>query len=213
MSAFPSPEPQRVPFDEVATRVDELVSYFEQHPDAEVRDRMAELLQCVDALHRSPLRRLIGLLESYGWDGGAWSSIPPLERAHGDPLVRRLLELYDLAPVEADPVVQREQAQQAVAQVRPYVESHGGDVTVVEVAGGVITVELSGHCRGCTASQATLRGLVEQALREHVDGFQRMEIVQLPEPVAPHPPPGKPLITLDQLLATLPKVGHKVGES
>lgn len=184
-------------------RVDELVRFFEQHPDAEVRERMVELLQCIDALHRSPLKRLAGLLDSYDWDGGAWASIPPLERAQNDPLVRRLLELYDLVPAEVDPALQREQAEQAVMQVRPYVESHGGGVAVASVEEGVVTVELSGHCRGCTASQATLRGLVEQALREQVDGFLRMEVVQATEPATPHPPPAAPVITLGQLTASL----------
>jgi hypothetical protein len=87
-----------LPYDEAAARVDELVTFFEAHPDATVRERMAELLQLIDALHRTPLQRLVALLETYGWDGGG-SSVPPLERASADAVIRRLLQLYDLAPL------------------------------------------------------------------------------------------------------------------
>jgi Fe-S cluster biogenesis protein NfuA len=195
-----STAPVLVPFDDVAARVDELVTFFERHPDPEIRDRVVELLQCVDALHRSPLKRLVALLETYQWDGGAGASIPPLERARSDPLISRLLELYDLLPLEVDP---RQAVEEALAEVRPYIESHGGSVHAVAVADGVVTIELSGHCRGCTASQLTLRGVIEQVLRARVRGFQRMEVVPPAEPATPHPPPARPVISLEQLMAEL----------
>jgi len=200
----PSAGPVKVPYDEIVARVDQLVSLFEAHPDAMIRDRVEELLQCVDALHRAPLQRLEALLETYGWDGGGGMTIPPLDRALNDPLIRRLFELYDLAPVELSAETLRADVERALEQVRPYVESHGGGVRATSVVGGTVTVELSGHCQGCTASQATLRGVIEQTLRENVTGFERMEIVQPPEDVTPHPPPIAPMISLQQLLATLP---------
>jgi len=199
----PSPGPVKVPYEEIAARVDQLIALFEAHPDVMIRDRVEELLQCIDALHRAPLQRLDALLDTYGWDGGGMT-IPPLERALNDPLIRRLFELYDLAPVEMSAETQREEVERALGQVRPYVESHGGGVRAASVERGVVTVELAGHCRGCTASQATLRGVVEQALRDNVTGFERMEIIQTLEDVAPHPPPVTPVMSLQQLLATLP---------
>ncbi|HEU5315561.1 MAG TPA: hypothetical protein VFX49_05585 [Chloroflexota bacterium] len=90
-----------LPYDEAAARIDTLLASLELHPDAAVRDGVAELLQLVDALHRTPLARLVALLETYAWDGGG-ASVPPLDRALADAVIARLLQLYDLAPLPAD---------------------------------------------------------------------------------------------------------------
>ena len=87
-----------LPYDEAAARLDALIGYFEGHPDDAVREHVEELLQLVDALHRTPLSRLVALLETYAWDGGG-PSVPPLERARADAVIGRLLQLYDLAPL------------------------------------------------------------------------------------------------------------------
>ncbi len=197
------PETTLVPYDDVAARVDALVQFFEMHPDSAVQESAIELLQLVDALHRSPLKRLFALLETYSWDSGSGLSIPPLERARSDHLIRRLLQLYDLVPPDHEEINPEAEVEAALEQVRPYIQSHGGDVRAVDVTEGIVTVELSGHCRGCTASQATLRGVVEETLRAYVTNFERMEIVQTDEPVTSHPPPTSPLIGLEQLRATL----------
>lgn len=205
-------EPRLVPYDEVAARVEALISAFDSFPDVATQAAVAELVQLIDALHRAPLRRLADLLETYGWDSVGGFSIPPMERAKGDPLIRRLFELYDLVPVELDPV---EEVDAALDEVRPYIQSHGGDVQAVSTENGVITVELSGHCRGCTASQATLRGVVEEALRANVANFQRLE-VRLPSPeeaVAAHPPPAQPFISIEQLRATAPVRTGQAGQA
>ena len=78
-------------FRAVGRHLDDLVREFESLPYPQIRDRVFELLQTVDALHRSGLHRLVELLAQH--DGGA-----ALERAAADPIVRTLLVLYDLAP-------------------------------------------------------------------------------------------------------------------
>ena len=85
-------------FHAVGRHLDDLVREFEALPLPQVRDRVFELLQTVDALHRSALHRLVELLREQ--DGGA-----SLRRAADDPIVRILLVLYDLAP-EPAPVVE-----------------------------------------------------------------------------------------------------------
>ncbi|MDP9365326.1 MAG: Rieske (2Fe-2S) protein [Chloroflexota bacterium] len=81
-------------FRAVGWHLDELVREFEGLPFPEVRDRVFELLQTVDALHRAGLVRLVDLLRDHG--GGE-----SLEQAAADPIVRTLLVLYDLAPEPA----------------------------------------------------------------------------------------------------------------
>ena len=50
--------------------------------------------------------------------------------------------------------------------MRPYLESHGGDVELLEVADGVARIRLEGSCKTCPASSATLELAIKQALDE-----------------------------------------------
>src|SRR2546423_222426 len=87
---------------EIAMRLDALVQGFEQHPNEEVRQKALEMLALVDALHRDGIYRLVEIL---------WTGSPAvLEKALQEPAINILLQLYDLAPGEPDPVQQAEAA-------------------------------------------------------------------------------------------------------
>src|SRR5206468_3789189 len=59
-----------------------------------------------------------------------------------DELVGHLLLLHGLHPVAVEARVQR-----ALEEVRPYLESHGGNVELLGVEGGVARLRLQGSCR------------------------------------------------------------------
>lgn len=51
-------------------------------------------------------------------------------------------------------------------EIKPMLAMHGGSVELVEVtADGTVKVRLQGACAGCPGARATLRGVVEQALK------------------------------------------------
>lgn len=52
--------------------------------------------------------------------------------------------------------------------VRPAVEGDGGAIDYVSYKDGVVTVELKGACSGCPSSTATLKGGVENLLKQHI---------------------------------------------
>lgn len=54
------------------------------------------------------------------------------------------------------------------SEVRPFVERDGGRITLKAVEGGIVYVELSGACDGCSASDFTLRAGVERMLRRKI---------------------------------------------
>ena len=52
--------------------------------------------------------------------------------------------------------------------VRPAVEGDGGAIDFVAYEAGVVTVQLRGACSGCPSSTMTLRGGIENLLKQHI---------------------------------------------
>jgi Fe-S cluster biogenesis protein NfuA len=57
----------------------------------------------------------------------------------------------------------------ALERVRPYLQSDGGDIELIEVADDMsVKVKLTGACHGCPYSMQTLKAGVEQAIMKEV---------------------------------------------
>jgi Fe-S cluster biogenesis protein NfuA/nitrite reductase/ring-hydroxylating ferredoxin subunit len=103
-----------------------------------------------------------------------------------DSVVASLLLIHDLYPVPLE-----ERVAEALERVRPYMESHGGDVELIGVMDGVAHLRLQGSCRSCAASSATLELAVRHALEEVAPDLHGMEVDGVVD-AAPEPP-GTPL--------------------
>lgn len=53
-------------------------------------------------------------------------------------------------------------------KIRPGVQLDGGDIELVGIVDGVVTIRLFGACDGCPMSPVTLRAGVERILRQEV---------------------------------------------
>jgi len=63
----------------------------------------------------------------------------------------------------------KERVQKALERVRPYLQSDGGDIKLIEVTDDyIVKVRLEGACHGCPYSMQTLKAGVEQALLKEV---------------------------------------------
>ncbi len=156
--------------DDLLQRLEQLLAALED-ADPELSGIAYELLDGVDALHRFALRRLEHVL-------GA-ERVAALREE--DPAVAWLFDAYAVG------VDERAEVEAALAAARPYIESHGGFVAVVDVTDGVVQLRMGGSCAGCTASAQTLRDEIETALRDGFPGFSSVD-VELDD-AAPHPPP------------------------
>ena len=158
-------------------RLESLLGEIEGFED-DARERVFELLDGVDAVHRLAITRLADAL------GAGLSSL-----RRGDPAVNWLFEAYGVGVDDLDA------ASIALEAVRPYLHEHGGEVEVLAVQHGVVTVRLIGTCSGCTSAAETLRHGVEEALREGLTGFVAMDVA--PDDGAPsHPPPNQVLLQI-----------------
>jgi Fe-S cluster biogenesis protein NfuA/nitrite reductase/ring-hydroxylating ferredoxin subunit len=79
----------------------------------------------------------------------------------GDDLISHLLMLHGLHPV---PLEQR--VISALEEVRPYLESHGGDVELLAIDQDTVRLRLQGSCSGCPSSTVTLKLAIENAIHK-----------------------------------------------
>jgi len=62
----------------------------------------------------------------------------------------------------------REKVEEALARIRPALQADGGDVQLMDVKEGVVTLKLTGACGGCPMSTMTLRHGIERVIKEQV---------------------------------------------
>jgi Fe-S cluster biogenesis protein NfuA/nitrite reductase/ring-hydroxylating ferredoxin subunit len=144
----------REPLEQVA-RVEALLEELEGLPDALARDKATEVLQALLDLYGEGFARIIEVVAEHDSEGAMAESLA------ADELVSHLLLLHGLHPV---PVEQR--VRHALEGVRPYLESHGGNVELIGVDDGVVRLRLEGSCSGCPSSAMTLKLAIEKAIHE-----------------------------------------------
>jgi Fe-S cluster biogenesis protein NfuA len=78
----------------------------------------------------------------------------------------------------ADKITIRERVLNALERVRPYLQSDGGDISLVEITEDfIVKVKLQGACHGCPYSIQTLKAGVEQALLKEVPEIKKVVAV------------------------------------
>ena len=68
--------------------------------------------------------------------------------------------------------------EEALNQVRPYLEADSGNVSLLEVTDDlVVKLQFHGACSNCSMSAMTLRAGIEQTILHHVPEVKRVEAV------------------------------------
>jgi len=62
----------------------------------------------------------------------------------------------------------KEKVAAVLAQIRPALQSDGGDVELVDVKEGIVRLKLKGACAGCPMATMTLRHGIERILKEQI---------------------------------------------
>src|ERR687885_2972627 len=124
--------------------------------DAEVRELVARVESLLGGLDEQATEAVQALVELYG---EALSRFLAGADPTSDELLSHLLLVHDLHPVDVETRVR-----QALEDVRPYLGSHGGDVELVAVEGGVARGPLGGPGKRGPSSTVTLRNAIEEAI-------------------------------------------------
>lgn len=147
-------------------RVEELTAQVEQLPDPLARRISEDLVAAVIEMYGHGLTRIVEILDEAGEEAA-----PISQQLADDGVVGSLMLIHDLYPV---PIGER--VNEALDNVRPYMESHGGNVELISLEDGVARIRLEGSCDGCPASSSTLELAIKTALDETAPDLLGIEV-------------------------------------
>lgn len=155
-------------FQQRLQRIEELVGTIEASADPNVRASAIELMQCLMELNASGIERIMDIAYESSPQGGEI-----IDKIAEDEMAESLLLLYGLHPLGIESRVMK-----ALDKVRPYLQSHKGNVELVGITDSFVRLKLQGSCDGCASSAMTLKLAIEEAIYEfapdiaglHVEG-------------------------------------------
>ena len=64
--------------------------------------------------------------------------------------------------------------EKALAEIRPYLKTDGGDISFVSLDEDVVNVKFHGACIGCTVNQMTLKNGVEATIKKYAPEVRKV---------------------------------------
>ena len=165
--------------EELIERVQRLTEELDRVADPVTRARAEELVGAVIEVYGQGLERIVELI------GTDESSAELRDRLAADGIVASLMLIHGLYPVGLG-----ERVTEALDSVRPYMESHGGNVELLGIEDGIARIRLEGSCDGCPASSSTLELAIKSALDEAAPDLEGLVVegaVEAPKPATPGP--------------------------
>lgn len=135
-------------------KIEELIRKIERLPDPEARANAIALVQALMEFHSAGLERFMEIVADAGDPG-----YRIFDSFAGDDVVSSLLLLYGLHPLPLETRVT-----QALDKVRPYLDSHGGNVELLGITDGIVRLRMQGSCKSCPSSSMTLKLAIEEAI-------------------------------------------------
>lgn len=160
--------------EEQIQEITRLVGELERSSDPKAQAAAREMVQALLDLHTAGFVRVLELVSQSS------DSQAILDAFVEDDLLGHMLLLHGLHPEDLETRVLR-----ALDQVRPYLQSHGGNVELLGVADGTVHLRLHGSCQGCPSSLATLQSTIEKAIYDAAPDVAAIEVAGLAEPATP----------------------------
>src|SRR5215210_34448 len=161
---------------ERVARMETLLGEIEALKDPNARSKAAEVVQVLLELYGEGLARMMDTVAE------GEESEKAFEAFAEDELVSHLLLLHGLHPLDLETRVVR-----GLEEVRPYLMSHGGNVELLGVEGGVARLRMQGSCSGCPSSTMTLKLAIEEAIQKTAPDLKGIEAEGVAEEPKPAP--------------------------
>ncbi|MCJ7829445.1 MAG: NifU family protein [Dehalococcoidia bacterium] len=68
----------------------------------------------------------------------------------------------------------KDKVQSVLDNIRPSLRADGGDVELVDVKDGIVSVKLKGACAGCPMSTMTLKNVIERILKQELSDIKEV---------------------------------------
>ena len=156
---------------ERVARMETLLGEIEALKDPRARSKAAEIVQVLLELYGEGLARMMETVAQREERERTFQAFAE------DELVSHLLLLHGLHPLDVETRIVR-----ALEEVRPYLQSHGGNVELLGVEGGVARLRMRGSCDGCPSSAMTLKLAIEEAVQKAAPDLEGIEAEGVAEP-------------------------------
>jgi Fe-S cluster biogenesis protein NfuA/nitrite reductase/ring-hydroxylating ferredoxin subunit len=159
---------------ERVARMETLLEEIETLPDRNARSKAAEVVGVLLDLYGEGLARMMEVVAEGEERERTFDAFAE------DELVSHLLLLHGLHPFDL-----KTRVIMALEEVRPYLQSHGGNVELLGVKEGVARLRMQGSCSGCPSSTVTLRLAIEEAIQKtapDLEGIEAEGVAEEPKP-------------------------------
>ena len=68
--------------------------------------------------------------------------------------------------------------EKALDEIRPFLQSDGGNIELVDVKNDTVKVRLLGNCIDCSVNQMTLKNGVEMTIKKYVTQIEKVTSVE-----------------------------------
>ena len=73
--------------------------------------------------------------------------------------------------------VLRNKVEEALSEIRPFLESDGGDIELLSINNNIVEVKLMGNCVSCSVNQMTLKSGVEMTIKKYAPEIKEVKSV------------------------------------
>ena len=72
----------------------------------------------------------------------------------------------------------KEKIEKALDEIRPFLQSDGGNIELISFTEKEVKVRLLGNCISCTVNQMTLKNGVEMTIKKHLPEIEKVTSVE-----------------------------------
>jgi Fe-S cluster biogenesis protein NfuA/nitrite reductase/ring-hydroxylating ferredoxin subunit len=152
-------------------RIQQLLEKIEALPAVSTRELIHEFMEATLAFYGQGLARILQVVSECGTDGEKIYQV-----LVSDKIIRGLLLIHDLHPANLETRLRG-----ALDEVRPYLQSHGGNVELISLSNEAARLRLQGTCQSCASSAVTLELAIRHAIEEACPDLPSFEVEGLAE--------------------------------